>query len=203
LTDRSALRNLAAQHRKRGHDDACSEGSNYYRRVGIAYWVRARFGAAGFGEAGSFWLRWRHAAIAIRRGRCRADMSKFLGGSDVGFVVPELGYFWGPNLTPDKETGLGNWSEAQILTALRTGTRPDGRKLAPMMPWMAYAKLSDEDAKAIVAYLKSLPPISNKAPGPLGANETPTAAYQQIAFPNAAEPATPPADAAPATPAPN
>lgn len=133
----------------------------------------------------------------------KPDMSKFLGGSDVGFVVPELGYFWGPNLTPDKETGLGNWSEAQILTALRTGTRPDGRKLAPMMPWMVYAKLTDDDAKAIVAYLKSLPPISNKAPGPLGANETPTAAYQQIIYPKAAEPAAPPADAAPDTPAPN
>jgi mono/diheme cytochrome c family protein len=133
----------------------------------------------------------------------KPDMSKFLGGSDVGFVVPELGYFWGPNLTPDKDTGLGNWSEAQILTALRTGTRPDGRKLAPMMPWMAYAKLADDDAKAIVAYLKSLPPISNKAPGPLGASETPTAAYQQIIFPKPAERAAPPADAAPATPAPN
>jgi len=133
----------------------------------------------------------------------KPDMSKFLGGSDVGFVVPELGYFWGPNLTPDKETGLGNWSEAQILLALREGTRPDGRKLAPTMPWMAYAKLSDEDAKAIVAYLKSLPPISNKAPGPFGANETPTAAYQQVIFPKPAEPALSPADAAPATPPPN
>jgi mono/diheme cytochrome c family protein len=130
----------------------------------------------------------------------KPDMSKFLGGSDVGFVVPELGYFWGPNLTPDKETGLGDWSEAQILLALREGTRPDGRKLAPVMPWMAYAKLSDEDAKAIVTYLKSLPAIKNKSPGPFGASETPTAAYQQVIFPKPAEPAAPPADAAPATP---
>ncbi len=130
----------------------------------------------------------------------KPDMSKFLGGSDVGFVMPELGYFWGPNLTPDKETGLGNWSEEQILTALRTGTRPDGRKLAPSMPWMAYAKLSDEDAKAIVAYLKGLPPISNKAPGPFGASETPTAPYQEVIFPKPAEPFAAPADAAPATP---
>ncbi|NOT40255.1 MAG: cytochrome c [Alphaproteobacteria bacterium] len=133
----------------------------------------------------------------------KPDMSKFLGGSDVGFVVPELGYFWGPNLTPDKETGLGNWSEEEILLALREGTRPDGRKLAPMMPWMAYAKLSDEDAKAIVAYLKSLAPISNKAPGPIGASETPTAAYQQVVFPKPVESAAPPTDAAPAAPAAN
>ena len=130
----------------------------------------------------------------------KPEMSKFLGGSDVGFVAPELGYFWGPNLTPDKETGLGNWSEAEILTALRTGTRPDGRQLAPMMPWMAYAKLGDEDAKAIVAYLKSLPALSNKAPGPFGPKETPTAAYQVVVFPQAATPAAPAEPAAPAKP---
>lgn len=130
----------------------------------------------------------------------KPDMGKFLGGSDVGFVIPQLGYFWGPNLTPDKETGLGNWSEAEILLALREGTRPDGRKLAPTMPWMAYAKLSDEDAKAIVAYLRSLPPIANKATGPFGANETPTAPYQQVIFPKPAEAPAAPAEPAAATP---
>ncbi len=131
----------------------------------------------------------------------KPDMSKLLGGSDVGFAIPELGYFWGPNLTPDKETGLGNWSEQEILLALREGTRPDGRKLAPIMPWMAYAKLSNDDAKAIVAYLKSLPPIANKSPGPFGASETPTAPYQAVIFPKAAEPPAPPAEAAPPAPA--
>lgn len=131
----------------------------------------------------------------------KPDMSKALAGSDVGFEVPGLGYFWGPNLTPDKETGLGSWSEAAILLALREGTRPDGRKLAPTMPWMAYAKLTDEDAKAIVAYLKSLAPISNKAPGPFGPSETPTAPYQKIIFPAPPAAATPPEQpAAPATP---
>lgn len=98
------------------------------------------------------------------------DMSRLLGGSDVGFEVPGLGKFYGPNLTPDA-TGLGGWSEAEIVTALRTGTRPDGRQLAPAMPWMGLAALTDEDALAIAAFLKSLPPVANKVPGPFGPTE--------------------------------
>jgi mono/diheme cytochrome c family protein len=126
------------------------------------------------------------------------DMSKFLAGSNIGFFVPDLGYFYGSNLTPDKETGLGNWSADEIVTALRTGTRPDGRKLAPSMPWMAFANLSDEDAHAIAAYLRSLPPISNKVPGPFGAQEAPTSFYSTILPPPAAQPSPPAADGVPA-----
>ena len=58
------------------------------------------------------------------------DMARFLGGSDVGFGIPGHGVFVGPNLTPDKETGLGNWTAQQIVTAITTGERPDGRMLA-------------------------------------------------------------------------
>ena len=69
----------------------------------------------------------------------KPDMARYLGGSDVGFELPGLGVFHGPNLTPDKETGLGDWTDAQVLTALQTGVRPDGRVLAPIMPWRAFA----------------------------------------------------------------
>ena len=68
---------------------------------------------------------------------CKRDMSRVLGGSEVGFEIPGLGTFYGPNLTPDKETGLGSWSEAEIVNALQRGVRPDGRELAPIMPWRA------------------------------------------------------------------
>ena len=61
----------------------------------------------------------------------KPDAARFLGGSEVGFEIPGLGVFHGPNLTPDKETGLGNWSSEQIVTAIQTGFRPDGRGLAP------------------------------------------------------------------------
>jgi mono/diheme cytochrome c family protein len=115
----------------------------------------------------------------------KPDMARYLGGSDVGFELPGLGVFHGPNLTPDKETGLGAWTDAQILTALQTGVRPDGRVLAPIMPWRAFASLTRPDAEAIVAYLRSVPPVSHKAPGPFGPSETPTSFVMKVVPPAA------------------
>jgi hypothetical protein len=91
--------------------------------------------------------------------------------------------FYPPNLTPDAETGLGTWSEAEIMLAVREGMRPDGRQLIPIMPWPSYSALSDEDAKALAAYLKGLPPQKFKAPGPFGASETPTHPYLAVVVP--------------------
>lgn len=115
----------------------------------------------------------------------KPDMARFLGGSEVGFDMPGLGVFHGPNLTPDKETGLGGWTDAQIATALQKGARPDGRMLAPIMPWHAFASLTPQDAQAIVAFLRSLPPIKNKVPGPFGPTETPTGFVMKIVPPGA------------------
>ena len=99
------------------------------------------------------------------------DMSRYLGGSDVGFEIPGQGVFVASNITPDKETGIGRWTPEQIATAIQTGQRPDGRLLAPIMPWHAFAQLTAEDAKAIVAFLQSLEPISNKVLGPFKPGE--------------------------------
>ena len=55
----------------------------------------------------------------------KPDMSRFLGGSDVGFEIPGQGVFVGPNITPDKETGIGRWTPEQIVKAMQTGERPD------------------------------------------------------------------------------
>jgi mono/diheme cytochrome c family protein len=101
------------------------------------------------------------------------DMTRYLGGSDVGFAMPGHGVFVGPNLTPDKETGLGKWTSQQIVTAITTGERPDGRMLVPAMPWRGLANLTKPDALAIAAYLKSLRPVNNKVPGPFGPSEQP------------------------------
>jgi mono/diheme cytochrome c family protein len=98
----------------------------------------------------------------------KPDMAKYLGGSEVGFAIPGLGVFVGPNLTPDKETGLGKWSRQQIVTALTTGKTPDGRVLAPIMPWRAFAHLTKSDAQAIAAYLQSLKPVKHQVAGPFG-----------------------------------
>lgn len=96
------------------------------------------------------------------------DMNRFLGGSDVGIAVPGLGVFVGANITPDKETGLGSWTRDEIATAITTGRRPDGRVLAPVMPWQSFAQLTHADALAIAAYLQSLPPVRQNVPGPFG-----------------------------------
>ncbi len=98
----------------------------------------------------------------------KPDMTRYLGGSDVGFEVPGLGVFYGANITPDDETGIGKWTKEQIATAITTGKRPDGRMLAPPMPVESFKSLSHRDALAIAAYLKTLPPIKNKVPGPFG-----------------------------------
>jgi mono/diheme cytochrome c family protein len=102
------------------------------------------------------------------------DLSRALSGSDVGFGIPGVGAFVGGNLTPDKETGLGDWTDDQIISALTAGIRPDGRRLATIMPWQGLSHLSSDDAHAIVAYLRSLPPVKRAVPGPFGPNEVPT-----------------------------
>ena len=96
----------------------------------------------------------------------KPDMTKYLAGSDVAFEVPGLGAFAGANITPDKATGIGNWTPEQIVMAVQHGKAPDGRELAPSMPWRDFAVLTPDDGMAIAAYLKSIPPVTNKVAGP-------------------------------------
>jgi cytochrome c553 len=65
------------------------------------------------------------------------------------------------NITPDRETGIGNWTDAQLIKAIREGIRPDGSLIGPPMPFMFYRGMSDDDVKAIVAYLRAQPPVKN------------------------------------------
>ena len=66
-----------------------------------------------------------------------------------------------PNITPDPETGIGKWTDDQISLAIREGRRPNGRLLGPAMPSRSYRSLADEDVKAIIAFLRSVPPVYN------------------------------------------
>jgi mono/diheme cytochrome c family protein len=113
----------------------------------------------------------------------KPDPAHPLGGGTVGFQIPQLGTFYPPNLSPHPEAGLGGWSDADIVRAVRTGTRPDGRELAPIMPWRSYAALSDDDARDLVAYLRSLPPSPRKVPSPVGLSETAPAPYFALVVP--------------------
>ncbi len=72
------------------------------------------------------------------------------------------------NLTPDRETGVGNWTEQTFITAMREGKHEGrGRQILPPMPWQMIGQMTDEDLSSIFAYLQTLPPTRNRVPDPL------------------------------------
>ncbi len=90
------------------------------------------------------------------------DPSKKFAGA---FVIAEPVFkAYARNITPDMETGIGSWSEDDIVKAIRDGQRPDGRYLGPPMSFIWYRHMSDTDAHAIAAYLKTVPAIHNEVP---------------------------------------
>jgi mono/diheme cytochrome c family protein len=83
---------------------------------------------------------------------------------DLRNTGPGFGVWYTPNLTPDKETGLGTWSDGEIVEAIREGLRNDRTAMFPLMPTDWFHGISDSDALALVAYLRSIPPVSNRVP---------------------------------------
>jgi hypothetical protein len=115
------------------------------------------------------------------------DMTRMLSGHPEGMTLPPPPSFtpewpavgsatftawagpWGityaANLTPEENTGIGIWNEAMFIKTIRDGRHMgDGRPIQPPMPWLWYSKLTDEDLKAMFAYLKSIPSIMNRVP---------------------------------------
>ena len=88
------------------------------------------------------------------------------GRKGVGTVFIEDGLEWliAPNITPDKETGAGTWTDAQFARALREGIGHDGRRLFPIMPYLNFREMSDEDLASIVVYIRSINPVRNPLP---------------------------------------
>lgn len=87
----------------------------------------------------------------------KAIAGKELSG---GFVLElPIGHIVAPNITPDPQTGIGKWSPAEIVTALRDGKRPDGTIIGPPMPIDFYRRIADRDAAAIAAYVRSIAPV--------------------------------------------
>lgn len=89
------------------------------------------------------------------------DLAAPAGGNK--FEGP-FGVVYASNITSDAETGIGTWSETDIVNALRLGVRPDGSQLHPIMPYMAYSNLADQDAYDLAAALKMVPPVVNAVP---------------------------------------
>ncbi|HWK11547.1 MAG TPA: hypothetical protein VNR64_15925 [Vicinamibacterales bacterium] len=90
-------------------------------------------------------------------------------------ISPDLTAWSGPwgvsfpaNLTPDRNTGLGIWTEDMFIKAIRTGKHMGtSRDILPPMPWQQYSQMTDDDLKAIFAYLRSIPPVVNHVPDPI------------------------------------
>ena len=72
-----------------------------------------------------------------------------------------------PNITPDNETGIGTWTDAQIKTLMRTGIRPNDVHVAMIMPTGFYHIMTDRDLDAVVAYMRTLKPVTNKVADPI------------------------------------
>jgi cytochrome c553 len=87
----------------------------------------------------------------------------YLGGGNV-YHHKGMGAVWVPNITPDLDTGIGGWKDDEILRALRDGVAKDGHFLVPLMPFSSYQNLSDEDARAVVAYLRTVPAYKQNKP---------------------------------------
>lgn len=103
------------------------------------------------------------------------------------------GISYARNLTPDKETGIGDWTEQNFLDTIKTGKRMGkGRPLLPPMPWQVVKNLTDEDLKAVFAYLMSQPAVKNPVPEPELAPPPPSGAAA-AAKPAPAGGSTPPA----------
>ena len=89
-----------------------------------------------------------------------------VGKKGAGTVFAEDGMQWlvAPNITPDVETGAGGWSDEQLVRAIREGIGHDGRRLFPMMPYMNFRHMSDEDLASVIVYLRSIEPVRNVLP---------------------------------------
>ncbi len=97
----------------------------------------------------------------------RKLMTQYRMAGGQKWTIGPYGDFYTPNLTSDKETGLGNWTDEQLRNALTKGIRKDGSRALPFpMPWTAYASLSNDDLNALIAYLRTIPPVYNKIPEP-------------------------------------
>lgn len=88
-------------------------------------------------------------------------------GTNTAFAGP-WGVSFAANLTPDPDTGLGKWTAETYLAAIRSGRHEgQGRPILPPMPWPMHLHATDDDLRAIFAYLQSLPPVRNRVPEPI------------------------------------
>lgn len=135
--------------------------------------------------------RGRYLATLLGCGSCHTDgaligtpnSARLLAGSAVGIATSNPmkesnpGVVYPSNLTPDPQTGIGEWSLDEIATMLQTGVNKHGGKALPVMPWLTYSQLTPQDATAVAAYLKSLPAVKHQVPANVRPGQQSTAPF--------------------------
>jgi mono/diheme cytochrome c family protein len=121
-----------------------------------------------------------HSEIDCRRGNCQPAPGKKGSGAIVpvwegGFEPPYR--LVCPNITPDRKTGAGAWTDAQLARAIREGIGHDGRALFPHMPYGNFRGLTDEDLASIIVYIRSIPPVYHPLPKTSVPKEIPVSSY--------------------------
>lgn len=107
--------------------------------------------------------RGKYLALAGNCASCHTpDDGEYMAGG-VPFDTP-FGRIYSTNITPDTDTGIGDWTEGEFLNSMRRGMRPNGEHLYPVFPYTAFTKIGDEDIGALYAYLMSIPAINQAAP---------------------------------------
>ena len=91
-----------------------------------------------------------------------AQPKKGKRGAGTVFIEDGMDWLIAPNITPDRETGAGAWTDDQFARAIREGIGHDGRRLFPMMPYMNFRSMSDEDLASVVVYVRSINPVRNQ-----------------------------------------
>ena len=135
--------------------------------------------------------RGRYMVGLLGCGSCHTDgalvgnvnQSRLLAGSHTGiaysspFIDDFPGIVYPPNLTPDLETGLGSWTMDRLVQMIRVGTADHSSRSLPVMPWPAFVNITEEDAFAIAAYLKSLTPVRHQVPSNVSRGQRSIAPY--------------------------
>lgn len=111
------------------------------------------------------WTMAQLQTIAFNAKDALDEKDKYMAGGRL-FDLGPAGKVFSANLTPDVETGIGGWTDEQIKVAIRTGQRPSGRILVPVMPYHSLNSIADADLDAVVAYLRSIPAVKNAVPEP-------------------------------------
>jgi mono/diheme cytochrome c family protein len=100
-------------------------------------------------------------------GGCACHTTPEGAGLNAGGTKFDLSFFgvvYTPNITPDTETGIGKWTNTQVINAIRRGERPDGSKLFPIHPYKNLSNIADDEIEALVAYLRSVKPVKSAVP---------------------------------------